>query len=437
MKYDVETTYGYVKDGKVYLKGYLNHPDREIGFVRETPEAAIAYFENRYQLAVQKVNELYQQIEEATNKGSFLMKLLHMRQYLLSFNGLGDFPALLRRLDEMELYLRELIAQNRIKNLEIKREILKELEDIAQQQTNWKVNSEKVQDLKMRWIRTGPVDDLYAQELEDRFNAAIKLFFTNRKNFFQGKRKEEKAKVEQYRLLIQEVNELKYSNDFEQVAEHIKNIQQKWKDVGKVSHKRMVKLWKRFQKVTHEFFYRYKQYKEGVPIDNIQPLNMDEFIRVRQADYCRQMEALIGINSDESLQKAKHLLAEWKKLVQDPRLIDKALARQFRLISDRVFEEGYLMRVIRRKYPDFDFKPEEEQLKIKISFLRETIRRDEQEIAEAEAHPEKVQIYKPNFNARTQQRKVMVKKVMLREFEQRLRIVLGEEEQDNNFKYLS
>lgn len=434
MKYDVETTYGYVKDGKVYLKGYLDYPDREIGFVKETPEAAIEYFEKRYQLAVNKVEELKKQIEEAENKGSYLMKLLHLREYLLKFNGLGDFPSLLKQLDELEVYLREMIAQNRIKNLEIKREILKELEDIAQQQTNWKANSERIQDLKMRWIRTGPVDEIYEEELEERFSNALKTFFTNRKNFFQAKRQEEKDKVDRYRQLIQEVNDLKYSNDFEAVAERIKEIQAQWKEVGKVSHKRMVKLWKRFQKVNNEFFHRYKQYKEGVPVENIQPLNMDEFIRVKQAEFCKEMEALVGVNTEESIQRAKFLLSEWKKLTQDPRLLDKALARRFRLISDRVFEESYLMRIVRRKYPDFDFKPEEDQLKIKISFLRETIRRDEQEIAEAERDLEKVRAYKPNFNPRTQQRKVMVKKVMLREFEERLRVVLGEEENDG-FKF--
>ena len=35
--------YGYCKDGKVYLKGYLEYPDRLIGVVRNTEEEALQY----------------------------------------------------------------------------------------------------------------------------------------------------------------------------------------------------------------------------------------------------------------------------------------------------------------------------------------------------------------------------------------------------------
>ncbi len=33
--------YGYVKDGKVFLKGYLSYPDRQIGEVKRTEQEAL------------------------------------------------------------------------------------------------------------------------------------------------------------------------------------------------------------------------------------------------------------------------------------------------------------------------------------------------------------------------------------------------------------
>ena len=38
--------YGYVSDGKVFLKGYLGNPDRQIGEVKRTEQEAIDYFKN-------------------------------------------------------------------------------------------------------------------------------------------------------------------------------------------------------------------------------------------------------------------------------------------------------------------------------------------------------------------------------------------------------
>lgn len=51
---DWSDEYGYVSEGKVYLKGYFDYPDREIGEVRQSTEASVEYFRKRYQVAEQK-----------------------------------------------------------------------------------------------------------------------------------------------------------------------------------------------------------------------------------------------------------------------------------------------------------------------------------------------------------------------------------------------
>lgn len=76
----VEDTYGYTKEGKVYLRGYGEYPDREIGYVRNTEEEALSYFRNRFQLAQQKVIQLHQDVQEAQNKGSYLTKTAAVTQ---------------------------------------------------------------------------------------------------------------------------------------------------------------------------------------------------------------------------------------------------------------------------------------------------------------------------------------------------------------------
>jgi hypothetical protein len=411
--------YGYIADGKVFLKGYLHYPDREIGIVKETPEKALEYFEKRYQDAKKKVEDLAESIEKAENKGSFLMKLIHLRSHLLEFKGLGDFPVLLAKLDELEAYLRRLIESNRQRNLEIKKNILAELTALLND-TNWKETSEKIEDIKSRWIKTGAVEAHLQEEIENTFGTLIKTYYQNKKNFFKRKAEELKHRLNQYRILVDKASILKLSDDFENAANQFKQMQQEWKTIGRIPQKKMEKYWERFKKINNEFFFRYKQYKEGVPLDQIKPLDPMEQARAIQEKLCKKAEALIGINTEESNNQAKELLVTWKNEVNNPRYLDKSLANRFRYACDRIFEESYLMRVVLRKYNDFYEKPLLDQFRIKTSFLRELIRKDEQEVSIAE----KTKEYKPehkSFNLATQKRKIQVKHIMLEEFEAELK----------------
>src|SRR5690606_22882333 len=107
--------YGYVKDDKVFLKGYLEYPDRQIGEVKRTEQEAIDYFKNRFTIAQNKVAQLEQEIEEAQNKGSYLTKLVQLRKKLIGFDAIGNFIPLLERLDQTEHELNLLIHTNQEK----------------------------------------------------------------------------------------------------------------------------------------------------------------------------------------------------------------------------------------------------------------------------------------------------------------------------------
>jgi hypothetical protein len=119
MSHTAKNEFGFCQDGKVFLNAYLDFPSREIGFVRETEQEALNYFARRFELANSKVNQLVQELEEVQNKGSYLTKVVQMKAYLITFDGLGDFIPLLAKLDELEVFLRGLIQNNQIKNLEI------------------------------------------------------------------------------------------------------------------------------------------------------------------------------------------------------------------------------------------------------------------------------------------------------------------------------
>ena len=104
----IENEYAYIKDSKVFLKGYLDLPERQIGEVKRTDEEAFQYFINRYDIAVKKVEQLEKEIDGATNKGSYLTKLLQLRKRLENFDGIGNFIPLLTKLDIKEEHVKYL-----------------------------------------------------------------------------------------------------------------------------------------------------------------------------------------------------------------------------------------------------------------------------------------------------------------------------------------
>ena len=176
--------YGYVQDGKVFLKGYLSYPDRQIGEVKRTEQEALDYFKNRFTIAQTKVTQLEEEVTEAQNKGSYLTKLVQLRKKLIGFDALGDFPPLLDRLDALEDVLSGLIHTNQLKNLEIKRALIDEAAVIAGS-SDWKTTADELQEIKTKWIKTGPVDKARRRRSRRGISGPVGWFFSASARFLQ------------------------------------------------------------------------------------------------------------------------------------------------------------------------------------------------------------------------------------------------------------
>ena len=378
METQVSNEYGYIRDGKIYLRGYLEYPDRQIGEVKISEEATINYFTNRFKIAEQKVEELRRLIEEAQNKGSYLMKLIHLRQYLTDFDGLGNYVVLFQQLDAMEEDLRKIIVVNRAKNLEIKQALVQEAEALADS-TNWQETTELFKDLKTKWIKTGLAEKGWEEQLDTRFNALVDGFFQRRKDFFDEQNRVVRQRSAQYDSLIERVFGLRNESDVDAGMATLKKLQEEWKSVGKIPVKRAAHLWKKFKKGNDLFYERYKRAK-GI---SSQPYvkRVDPKIAA-QEKLCAEAEKLAALTDDmvQAAERGKQLLMEWKE-VSRPKLPDNRLADRFRLACDKIFELNYLMRVVKRKHHFFDQKRLEDQLRIKVSIMADLIYKDKSELS--------------------------------------------------------
>ena len=95
----IEIPFGFIKEGKIYQSAWGENEDREIGEVRdENNNKSIQFFQERFADLESKVRDVTDKIDSTDNKGSFLMKLVHLREHLPQHDGLGDYPFCKKRL---------------------------------------------------------------------------------------------------------------------------------------------------------------------------------------------------------------------------------------------------------------------------------------------------------------------------------------------------
>lgn len=362
---DSLTTFGYTKDGKVFLKGYFDFPDREIGLVKESEEASLQYFIKRFELAESKVAELAEAIQNTTNKGSYLMKLVHMRTYLAEFNGLGDFPSLFRKLDELEAEIRSYIHENRIKNHEIKTNLLKEAE-VLSQGTNWNVFTKKFKELKLRWIKTGSTFEDEEESFNKAFDNYYNTFFERKNQFFEQRKALLESRRIRYEEILAEMARINAEMP-ENAQQEITRLQKQWKVVGKINARFFKELTKKMHTEVKIFNEKLKRLQERI---NANPIE-------RKKELCEKVEGML--RTDEPLQIAlvKSIQAEWKRLGKLKHPMDKDYNTRFKIACNEIFETFFLDQTAKTKYEHFSEKTRFEQLKIKIRLLKDSIKEDE------------------------------------------------------------
>jgi hypothetical protein len=387
----MEHPHGYIKNNKVFLKGFLNQADRVIGEVKEDEASTLKYFEDRFAAIKEKVENLKKDIGENQNKGSFLMKLIHLRDSLMQYDALGDFLPLIEELNKLESYLEEIIQKNRERNLEIKRGLILEAEALMNN-TDWKETTEEFKNLKLRWIKTGPVEKEFEEEIENAFNQAVDTFFDNRKVFFEEMAVQAEENIKIYQDLVRQAQEAFNNPDAKKAFEISKKIQKEWKTSGKVPAEKRQPLWDEFSKLNNRIFSRFKREMQSGPM-----LNPQE-IRSKMESIVEDMKKLANLESSPmTVSQARKLQDGWKPLSQTRPRDANLITRNFIYYSEIVFEKSFLNKLAITKNPQLRDLPEAEQRKIKTSILKDLIHRDESELKTVKENAENFKSNDPDF----------------------------------------
>jgi hypothetical protein len=402
----MEHPYGYIKDGKVFLKGFLGQEDREIGEVKEDEASTIGYFEARFEQIKEKVAKLKSDIEENQNKGSFLMKLIHLRDSLFQSDALGNFTPLIQELNEQEAFLNDIIQTNRSKNLEVKKSLILEAEAMKND-TDWKNTAEFFKELKMRWIKTGPVEKEIHEVIEKEFNDSIQTFFENRRHFFEGMALQAEENIKIYEALVLQAREAHDLPDAKMAFEISKRIQKEWKEAGKVPAEKIFSRYKRGLNPGPEMHPREVLRKIDEMVDELKKM--------------AHQPSSYAITT-----RAKAIQEDWKKLPMRKPKEANLPARSYQFFMDIIFEKAFLEKLAHNKYADFDSLPLQEQNQIKSSIVKDLLHRDQNELETMQNNSDNFRVQTPDFEMMMRKklsglkRKLDVKNYILKQLSPRI-----------------
>lgn len=376
--------FGYVENGGVWRQAALGQPAQRIGQVKDSAEEALRYFARRFTDFQAKVDDVIRQLTDTDheNPGSFLLKAQHLKDQTLTFAALGDFEELHRRLQEAEAAQQAVVAENRKRNLATKLGFIRDAEALASS-LEWVSSSEKVKELRQAWLTTGPVSPEHTDELEARFQAAIKTFFDRRKAF-QHDKKAMAARVQnRYRDLIAQAEALQDSTDYENASRQLKQLQKEWREVnGTIPKKLGSELWTRFRAANNRFFERLKTHIESQRLGpGGRPATPEELLARKRA-LAERAEALMNIPPQQAIIQAKLLQTDWKQVGTVRGEESDRIWHRFMVACDKVFEMSGLEYHLRHREEGPGPGPDQpvERARFRAGILRELLQEDRREL---------------------------------------------------------
>lgn len=148
-------------------------------------------------------------------------------------------------------YFKEL-KKKYAENLEKKQSLVEQAKSLAKS-TDWKATTDKLVALQKEWKTIGIVPKKIGDELWNAFIGACNEFFEARNSAHQGVYSQEKENLKQKRNVIEELKQL-YANISEATQEQVKNLTEKYNNIGHVPYRDKDKLYKEYHDVLDNLY---------------------------------------------------------------------------------------------------------------------------------------------------------------------------------------
>src|SRR5690606_26069933 len=249
--------------GTVYVK--TADGERVVGsWQAGTPEEGLAHFARRFADLVTEVDLIESRLMTgAADPARAAGSIRRLREGLSEAKVVGDIDGLAARLDKLAVLADEKAAAARAEREAARAEaiarktaLVEEAEKLAAESTAWKAAGDRIREILEEWRTIRGVDKKTDTELWKRYAAARDGFARRRGAYFaslDASRKEAQAIKEK---LVEEAEALADSTDWNETAEALKELMNRWKAAPRASKEAEQRLWTRFRAAQDQFFTR-------------------------------------------------------------------------------------------------------------------------------------------------------------------------------------
>ncbi|MBK7651692.1 MAG: DUF349 domain-containing protein [Flammeovirgaceae bacterium] len=143
---------------------------------------------------------------------------------------------------------------------------------------DWNQKTKEILELQKRWDAIGGVPRNKSKDLNKKFWSAFKAFFNNKNQFFKKLDEERNVNLKAKQELVARAIELKSSDDWTRTSHELKELQNKWKEIGPVPEKQREKIYKEFKEACDFFFGQRREVLEKTDHDQEDNLKLKEAI---------------------------------------------------------------------------------------------------------------------------------------------------------------
>lgn len=185
----------------------------------------------------------------------------------------NKFSELTKKIHDKREVLFESQRANEQQNLEVKKEIITQIEVLGTEKVNshsqWLVQIQKVEALRNEFFAAGKVPSEVNEETWASFKTAVRNFNSFKNSFYKDIKKDQNDNLNKKMALVAKAKELQESTDFAATTPIMKQIQEEWKQIGHVPKKYSDKIWKEFKDACNHYFDKLKEHKSEENVDEV------------------------------------------------------------------------------------------------------------------------------------------------------------------------
>ena len=230
---------------------------------------------------------------------------------------------------------KEEAAQQRV-NLTVKREIIEDIEKLAEKEENIKRAFETMKELEEKWKNTGPVPSADFGELQADYSKARDSFFYNiriHKELFEH---DLKRNLQLKQELTSKMDALKENNKIKDVEALAKTYLKEWDEIGPTFKEEWEKVRDEFKEARSRAFDRVKEHYQKVKEQKQENLLKKEEL-LKKAEEILKEDIQTKKHWNKLTDAFKELQTEWKKTGFAPKDKNEEVWEQFKKIGDEFF----------------------------------------------------------------------------------------------------